>query len=95
MKRGPHNPRFTPTSILERKAFEPMSSELPTSLRFLTQKQLAELLNLSERTLERWRVEGRGPKFVAMGPRRRLYRLTDVDEWAKAQTFESTAAVKR
>jgi hypothetical protein len=33
-----------------------MSSELPTSLRFLTQKQLAELLNLSERTLERYNV---------------------------------------
>jgi excisionase family DNA binding protein len=72
-----------------------MSSELPASLRFFTQKQLAELLNLSERTLERWRVEGRGPKFVAMGPRRRLYRAADVDEWAKAQTFGSTSAAKR
>jgi excisionase family DNA binding protein len=76
-------------------ALNAMSSELPTSLRFLTQKQLAELLNLSERTLERWRVEGRGPKFVAMGPRRRLYRVADVDEWAKAQTFGSTAAANK
>ena len=72
-----------------------MSLELPTTLHFLTQKQLAELLNLSERTLERWRVEGHGPKFVAMGPRRRLYRVADVDAWAKTQTFGSTAAAKR
>jgi hypothetical protein len=30
-----------------------------------------------------------------MGSRRRLYRVEDVDEWAKAQTFASTAAAKR
>ena len=45
-----------------------MAADLPSSLRFLTQAQLAKLLNVSERTLERWRVEGRGPKFVAFGP---------------------------
>jgi excisionase family DNA binding protein len=68
-----------------------MPNELPTTLHFLTQKQLAELINVSERTLERWRVQGRGPKFVAMGPRRRLYRVSDVDDWTRSQTFGSTA----
>lgn len=72
-----------------------MTTELPASLRFLTQKQLAVLINVSERTLERWRVEGTGPRFVAAGPKRRLYRLSDVDEWAIAQTFGSTAEAKR
>jgi excisionase family DNA binding protein len=72
-----------------------LTTDLPATLRFLTQKQLAELIKVSERTLERWRVEGRGPKFVAMGPRRRLYRVSDVEEWAATQTFGSTAAAKR
>jgi excisionase family DNA binding protein len=67
------------------------ANELPTTLRFLTQRQLADLIGVSERTLERWRVEGRGPKFVAIGPRRRLYRVDDVDAWTQSQTFESTA----
>jgi excisionase family DNA binding protein len=70
-------------------------SEFSSALKFMTQKQLAELLNVSERTIERWRVEGRGPKFVACGPRKRLYREADVAEWASAQTFGSTAEARR
>jgi predicted DNA-binding transcriptional regulator AlpA len=72
-----------------------MSEDLPKTLQFLTQKQLAQLLNLSERTLERWRVEGRGPRFVAFGPRRRGYRVSDIEDWTALQTFNSTAALKR
>ena len=72
-----------------------MSDDLPKTLQFLTQRQLAQLLNVSERTLERWRVEGRGPRFVAFGPRRRGYRVSDIEDWTSAQTFGSTAAVKR
>ncbi len=70
-----------------------MVSELPPSLRFLTQKQLSELLGVSERTLERWRVEGQGPKFVRAG-RRPLYRFSDVDTWAQGQTFGSTSEAR-
>jgi hypothetical protein len=35
----------------------------------LTQAESAELLRLSERTLERWRVSGDGPMFVKLGRR--------------------------
>ena len=72
-----------------------MSKNFPKTLQFLTQKQTAHLLNVSERTLERWRVEGQGPPFVALGPRRRGYRLSDIEAWTSSQTFGSTAAVKR
>jgi hypothetical protein len=72
----------------------PMVNDLPESLRFLTQKQLADLLTVSERTLERWRVEGHGPNFVRVG-RRPLYRLADVGAWAQDQTFGSTSEAKR
>jgi Helix-turn-helix domain len=72
----------------------PVGNELPEFLRFLTQQQLSELLHVSERTLERWRVEGHGPKFVRVG-RRPLYRLADIGAWAEGQTFGSTSEAKR
>jgi len=46
----------------------------------LTQRQCAEALALSERTLERFRVSGVGPKFVRCGKSIR-YRLSDVEAW--------------
>lgn len=46
----------------------------------LTQAETAELLRLSERTLERWRVVGGGPVFCKLG-KRVLYRRPDLDEW--------------
>ena len=33
----------------------------------LTERQLAEAWNMSVRTLQRWRVEGKGPPFVRIG----------------------------
>ena len=56
---------------------------------YLRQQELAERLKLSVRSLERWRLEGKGPKFVRAG-RRVLYRDTDVEEWLQAHTFGST-----
>ena len=57
---------------------------------FLTQEEVAKLLRISPRTLERRRCTGGGPKFVKAG-RRVLYRLEDVENWATARTFTSTS----
>lgn len=56
----------------------------------LTQREAAALLRLSERTLERFRVTGDGPKFVKAG-RRVLYRQSDLDEWITARVCGSTS----
>ena len=56
----------------------------------LTQRQAAALLCLSERTLERFRVSGIGPKFVRMGKSIR-YRLSDVEAWIASRTVGSTS----
>jgi len=56
----------------------------------LTQQRLSELIDVSERTLERWRVEGSGPVFCRAG-RKVLYRLEDVDEWLAASRRKSTS----
>lgn len=60
---------------------------------YLTQREAAEALRLSERTLERHRLTGTGPKFVKAG-RRVLYRPADIEAWAAANTFGSTSEVK-
>jgi predicted DNA-binding transcriptional regulator AlpA len=59
-------------------------------LPLLTQRQAAEMLALSERTLERFRVSGLGPKFVRMGKSVR-YRLSDVEVWIASRTVGSTS----
>lgn len=46
----------------------------------LTQKQAAELLSLSPRTLEAWRLRGTSPPYLKLGVAVR-YRLTDLHEW--------------
>jgi excisionase family DNA binding protein len=50
----------------------------------LTQQQLAHELQVSLRTLERWRQEGTGPAFIRIGrfPR---YRRSDIDAWLERQ----------
>jgi excisionase family DNA binding protein len=57
---------------------------------FLPPAQLSALLNISIRTLERWRVEGVGPTYVKAG-RRVLYRREDVERWLTEGTRHSTS----
>src|ERR1041385_6171464 len=51
----------------------------------LTQPETAEATRLSERTLERHRLAGTGPKFCRLG-RGVLYRRHDVEAWVAACT---------
>ena len=65
---------------------QPTASNVP----HLTQGQAAAHLNLSPRTLEKYRVIGGGPKFRKFGTRVR-YTLNDLNEWSAARTCESTS----
>ena len=56
-----------------------------------TQSEAAEFLRLSERTLERWRVEGMGPQFRRFG-RRVVYAQSDLEAWADSRCFQSTSS---
>jgi excisionase family DNA binding protein len=47
----------------------------------LNEKQVAEYLNLSLRTVRRWRAEGIGPPYVMMAGRYPRYRRADIDQW--------------
>jgi excisionase family DNA binding protein len=61
-------------------------------LALLTQSEAAELLRLSQRTLERLRISGTGPKFVRIGKTKAVrYRPTDVEDWLAAKLVSSTS----
>lgn len=57
---------------------------------YFNQHRLSEFLDTSERTLERWRVEGTGPAYVKAG-RKVLYRRQDVEEWLARSRRISTS----
>jgi excisionase family DNA binding protein len=61
-------------------------------VRLLTQSDAAKLLRLSERTLERLRLQGGGPLFVKAG-RAVRYRESDLETWIAARVVSSTSAI--
>ena len=54
------------------------------------QRNLAQRWNVSEATLERWRTEGIGPKYLKLCGRV-LYRLVDIEEYESACLMSSTS----
>ncbi len=60
---------------------------------FFRPDQVAELLDVSLRTLETWRKEGKGPRFSKEG-RLVFYLRSDIDEWHADRTGRSTAEFK-
>ena len=54
----------------------------------LTESAAAEILNLSIRTLQMWRVRGAGPSYVRAG-RAIRYRRRDLIRWIDANTVGS------
>ena len=59
----------------------------------MTAPQLAKVLAISEKTLARYRLDGRGPRFIRVG-RRILYRRESVIEYLAAREYTSTAEAR-
>lgn len=69
------------------QAFQPAS--------VLTSPQAAAYLGVKPQTLRKWRVSGRGPRYVRLGssPRARVaYRVYDLAAWLDQRSYASTAA---
>jgi len=61
-------------------------------MRLLTQVEAARLLRLSERTLERFRLTGGGPRYIKAN-RSVRYRECDLEQWINARVVSSTSAI--
>lgn len=67
---------------------------MPNSQNLLTTVEAAAFLRLSPRTLERFRVEGSGPKFLKAGAGKRARVLYDPQElrtWLAGHSYGSTS----
>lgn len=56
----------------------------------LTEGQAADVLSISVRTLQAWRVRGGGPRFVAVG-RAVRYRNAELIDFVESRTRTSTS----
>lgn len=53
----------------------------PGRSRRIAPRELASLLDVTTKTLENWRKAGKGPAFIAFGPRTIRYDLAVVNAW--------------
>ena len=60
------------------------------AIKHLTQNELATRWNLSPRTIERWRSNGEGPRFVRLG-NRVMFRLEDIEAFEEQHLLESNS----
>jgi predicted DNA-binding transcriptional regulator AlpA len=58
--------------------------------RYLSEKQTAEYLGLSVKTIQRHRGTGLGPAYIKAGGRV-LYDLHDLDNWMQRHKIQSTS----
>ena len=58
------------------------------------QLQLAERSGLSHKTLERWRTNGTGPKYIRL-PGKVIYRLCDIETYETECLVSSTAEFRK
>lgn len=70
----------------------PMEKDVdePEVIELLSPPELAEKLQISKKTLAKWRCNGRGPRFVRLGHAIR-YRTRDVSDWLDAKSSWNTA----
>jgi molybdenum cofactor biosynthesis enzyme MoaA len=57
---------------------------------YLNNDEAADVLKLSPRTLEKFRVIGGGPRFRKFG-RRVVYSIQDLEAWADQRSCDSTS----
>ena len=60
-------------------------------MKMLKEAEAAEIVGVSVRTLQTWRVEGRGPKYAKLGLRAVRYDKDLLEDWLRKRTVQSTA----
>ena len=51
---------------------------------WMTTREVAERLRISEKTVVAWRYQRRGPRFYKLGPRTVRYRREDIEAFARS-----------
>lgn len=61
---------------------------------FITTKEFAEMLGVTENTIVIWRTKGFGPKYYKLG-RSVRYKKADVEAWIDENISQSTSQTKK
>ena len=80
--------RMTNTTLSASRASPPKPLDVQPVIDTI---ELAERINMSPATLRYWRHQGVGPKWFRLGPRRVVYRVSDVQAWLDTQYTADTA----
>jgi predicted DNA-binding transcriptional regulator AlpA len=70
----------------------PIKDETRKRLGLLTEEELCSALDNKPATLQQWRCEGYGPKWVKLG-KAVFYRFSDVEDWINRSVCESVKDV--
>jgi len=65
-----------------------------SSYRLLTEEQVSQRWGFAVKTLQSWRAQRRGPKFVRFSQRMVRYREADVEAFIKNREVEPRAAAR-
>ena len=64
-------------------------ADLTSNVRlYLTAIEAAERLGVTDKTLDRWRIEGEGPKFIQVGKKKIGYREIDLIEYIDSNVID-------
>ena len=80
----------TATSPIPRSSQQAINSLSPGDRRVLNENELAQRWGISPKTLQRWRSEGRGPKYLKLS-KRVSYPLVTVIEFEANALHDSTS----
>ncbi len=81
----PRNSQFSASEVR-------MSETFDIKEPLLTQSEAATLLHIEPRTLESWRLQKTGPRYIRYSRRCVRYRVEDLCEWLNAQAVEAAPA---
>lgn len=79
----PNHPAITKFEILD---FSNLSPD-----RYINEKQAAEFLGISVKTLQGYRVKGGGPEFRKFGAKTVRYKFSDLKNWAENRKKKNTS----
>ncbi len=80
----------TPATLNPRSPREAINSFSPGDRRVLNENELAQRWGISPKTLQRWRSEGRGPKYLKLS-KRVSYPLETVIDFEASALHDSTS----
>lgn len=80
---------YTPPIALETVSGGPADSDYWHGL--IDEREAGAFLNLQPRTMQSFRYQGGGPKFIRVSSRCIRYRRADLREWSEARLCTSTA----